>query len=159
MFVLSLLVACGGEPAAPSKAPAAPTPAPAAAPAPAAPAAPVGPDGPTSIALPAGFPTSKAELPTDEATLKKGEEVYSAKGCAGCHKFGAKLVGPDLVGVADRRSVPWIGRMILKPEVMIKEDPVAKQLFAETMTPMANQGIPETDIVPLIAWMAQQKAP
>lgn len=156
MYTLLLLAACGGEPAAP----AAPTPTPAAAPKPAAPPpAAVGPDGPASIALPAGFPVTKADLPTDAATLAHGGEVFTAKGCAGCHKFGSKLVGPDLVGVADRRSPAWIGRMIARPEVMIKEDPVAKQLFAETMTPMANQGVPEADLVPLIAWIASQKAP
>lgn len=157
MYALLLLAACGGEPSTPATPPPA-TPAAAPKAAPAAPVA-VGPDGPTSIPLPAGFPATRADLPTDAATLARGGEVFTAKGCAGCHKFGSKLVGPDLVGVADRRSPAWIARMISKPEVMIKEDPVAKQLFAETMTPMANQGVPDADLAPLIAWIASQKAP
>lgn len=155
--VFILLIACGGEPApAPSKA----SPAPVAA-TPSAPPKPaeVGPDGPASIVLPAGFPSTTAALPTDAATLAAGEATYAAKGCAGCHQFGAKLVGPDLVGVGDRRTPLWIGRMITKPEVMVKEDPQARALFAQLMTPMANQSVAEADLLPLVAYIVSKKGP
>lgn len=154
MFLFSLLVACGGDPA-----PAVPPPTAAPVPAPVAAPVAVGPDGPDSIAVPAGLPKTSAELASDDATLKAGEATFTAKGCGACHKFGGKLVGPDLVGVGDRRSPTWLARMILKPEVMIKEDPVAKQLFAEAMTPMANQGVPEAELVPLLAYITHTKAP
>lgn len=159
MFVFSLfLAACGGESTAPAPTP--PVTAPVPKPTPPPPAAVnVGPDGPDTIAVPANVPKTTAELPTDAATLAAGEATYTAKGCGACHKFGAKLVGPDLIGVAERRSPPWIARMVLKPEVMIKDDPQAKKLYAEAMTPMANQSVPEAEILPLIAYMAAQKAP
>jgi hypothetical protein len=44
----------------------------------------------------------------------------------------------------DRRSPEWIMNMILNPEQMVKEDPIAQQLLVEyNMAPMANQGLTE----------------
>ena len=41
-----------------------------------------------------------------------------------------------------RRSPEWIMNMILNPEVMVKEDPIAKQLLIEyNGSPMANQNL------------------
>ena len=159
ILLLLALAACSGEgtgpaPApSPAVAPATPAPAPVAAP------AEVGPDGPSAIAIPADIPKTSAELPMDEATLARGEAVYTAKGCAACHQFGSKLVGPDLVGVGDRRTPPWIARMIARPEIMIKDDPVARKLYGEMMTPMANQGVAEADLLPLIAYISHKGAP
>lgn len=153
-LVLLFAVGCGGNtPPAEAPKPAAETKVEAPAPAPVE----VGPDGPTSIAVPASVPKTSAELPTDAETLAKGEATFTAKGCGACHAFGSKLVGPDLVGVTARRTPPWIARMILAPEVMIKEDPVAKQLYMEAMTPMAKQGVAEEDMTALLAFLASKK--
>lgn len=153
--VLLLLAACGGS-GSPSTTPEpAKSPAPAAAPAPTpapAPAAEVGPDGPESVPLPADL-----TIPTDSASVAEGEKVFAAKGCGGCHAFGSKLVGPDLTGVTERRSVKWVARMIQHPETMIKEDPVAKKLYAEAMTPMANQQVTDAEVVKLIAYLQTKK--
>jgi mono/diheme cytochrome c family protein len=111
----------------------------------------VGPDGPESIAIPA------IELSTDAAVIAKGQAVFDAKGCGACHQFGSKLVGPDLDGVLTRRSPQWTARMILHPEVMIKEDPVAKKLLAEQMVPMTNQGVPPEDIPALLSFLKSKE--
>lgn len=151
-FLLIFLVACGGgappaaKPAAPS-APAAAKPAPAA---PAAPAAVVGPDGPADLAVPA------ITLADDPATLAKGKGTFEAKGCGACHKFGDKLVGPDLKGVTERRTPTWIARMIKYPELMTKQDPVAKDLFRTLMVQMTAQGVPDEEIGPLISYIRSQ---
>jgi len=50
-------------------------------------------------------------------------------------------VGPDLSEVTERREFGWILSMIQNPDSMIRADSLARQLFAEYMTPMANQGI------------------
>lgn len=150
MFLLLSLLACGG-----GEAPKAPEPAPVAAPAPAAPAAPapvaVGPDGPEHIAIPA-----IASISTDPAVVKEGEAVWAAKGCGACHKFDQKLVGPALAGVFTRRTIPWVERMIVAPDVMIKEDPQAKKLFAEMMTPMSKQNVSDEELPKLLAYMKAQ---
>ena len=55
-------------------------------------------------------------------------------------------MGPSLGGVTERRSPEWIMNMILSPEKMIKEDPIAKQLMVESnMAMMANQGLNEDE--------------
>ncbi len=149
------LVACGGgeQPAAtPSSA--APTAANPAAKASAPPAAtppantPVGPDGPESIPVP-----SIAEIPTDAGAIAEGEKVFNAKGCGGCHQFGSKLVGPDLVGLYARRSTPWVGRMVLAPDQMVKLDPQAKKLLAELMVPMPDQNVSDEELPKLLAYI------
>ena len=147
--ILSLgLAACGGASA--TAAPEPPAAAPAAvvaAPAPAGTAEAVGPDGPAALAVPA------VAISEDPALVAQGKAVFDAKGCGGCHKFGAKLVGPDLKGVTVRRSPTWIARMVKYPEKMTKQDPVAKDLFRQTMVQMTDQGVPEADLQALISYL------
>lgn len=72
-----------------------------------------------------------------------GKEVYE-KMCLACHRIGKKFIGPPPNGVLERRSPEWVMNMILNPEVMVKEDPVAKDLLMEfNGSPMANQGLTE----------------
>ena len=79
----------------------------------------------------------------DQALAKKGEETYNQM-CLACHKVGKKFIGPAPDGVLSRRSPEWVMNMILNPEVMVKEDPLAKELMAEfNGAPMANQGLTE----------------
>lgn len=81
----------------------------------------------------------------DNAMAQKGEEVFKAN-CTACHKVDKKFIGPAMTGVVDRRAPEWIMNMILDPERMVKEDPIAKQLLMDhNGSPMANQGISEED--------------
>ena len=92
---------------------------------------------------------------TDAADIKKGEELFASKGCVACHKLGGgKLVGPDLKGVTARRDETWLKKMILRPDVMVKEDPVAKKLLGELFVPMPNQGVnPQTELPFILAYL------
>lgn len=101
-------------------------------------------------AQPAGAgdtPTTTASLqpptgPVDEAMANRGEELFRTRACVTCHTVGGgRLVGPDLSGVTDRRDFGWMLAMIQNPDSMIRADSIARQLLAEYMTPMANQGI------------------
>jgi mono/diheme cytochrome c family protein len=80
----------------------------------------------------------------DEALATTGKETFEAK-CTACHKMGKRFVGPDLVGVVDRREPEWIMNMILDPELMVKENEAAKQLLMEYSAPMANQSLTEEE--------------
>lgn len=82
-----------------------------------------------------------AEIDKDMA--KKGEETFN-KMCTACHKTDKKFIGPSPSGILNRRSPEWVMNMILAPDVMIREDPLAKKLLAEfNGAPMANQGLTE----------------
>ena len=76
----------------------------------------------------------------DPALAKKGKKIYESK-CTSCHKFGERYVGPDLLGVTDRRSPEWIMNMILNPVEMTKKDETAKELLATYYTQMTNQNL------------------
>ncbi|MEA1785616.1 cytochrome c [Arenibacter sp. GZD96] len=66
----------------------------------------------------------------DAALAAKGQEKYSTT-CVACHMANQRLIGPALAGVFDRRSPEWVMNMILNPDGMIKEDPIAKALLKE----------------------------
>lgn len=83
--------------------------------------------------------TINAEI--DQAMAAKGKEVYNQL-CLACHKPDKKFIGPAPKGILERRTPEWIMNMILNPEQMVKEDPLAKELLLEfNGSPMANQGL------------------
>ncbi|MFZ4577067.1 MAG: c-type cytochrome [Myxococcota bacterium] len=107
-------------------------------------------DGPVTIVVPDNLDDLVAD-----GDAKKGEALFATKGCRACHLLTAvKLVGPGLEGVGKRRSVRWMARMMLKPEVMVKEDPQAKLLLGIHMVAMANQNVAvDTELPHLLAFL------
>ncbi len=92
-------------------------------------------------------PISSVEMSAtvDQALADQGKSVYE-KMCTACHKPTEKFIGPAPMGILDRRSPEWVMNMILNPEQMVKEDPIAKKLLVEyNMSPMANQNLSEAD--------------
>lgn len=90
-----------------------------------------------------------ADSPTDD--VSKGKAVFAAKGCTACHTVGEGVkIGPDLKGVTARRDEKWISRMILEPEVMLKEDDVARRMMEETYVAMPNQGVDAQTELPFL---------
>ena len=74
----------------------------------------------------------------------QGDTIFTAM-CTSCHKMAKRHVGPALSGILERRNPAWVMNMILNPEVMVKEDPAAKKLFEEYLSPMANQNLTEEE--------------
>jgi len=92
-------------------------------------------------------PIKNLDLPDtiDQAMAATGAELYKLK-CTACHKPDKKFIGPAPTGVLERRSPEWIMNMILDPEGMVKNDPIAKQLLIEyNGSPMANQNLTEVE--------------
>jgi mono/diheme cytochrome c family protein len=94
--------------------------------------------------LPKGVgPIETIELgPIDEQLVATGQETFALL-CSACHKIESRYIGPGLLGVTERRAPEWIMNMILAPDVMIQEDETAYALYAEYLSPMANQGLTE----------------
>ena len=92
-------------------------------------------------------PITSLTLPDeiDQAMAAQGKEVYD-KMCLACHRVGKKFIGPAPDGILERRTPEWVMNMILNPEVMVKEDPLAKELLIEfNGSPMANQNLTEEE--------------
>jgi len=87
----------------------------------------------------------KLDATIDQAMATHGADVYK-KMCTACHKPDKKFIGPAPTGVMERRTPEWIMNMILDPEGMVKNDPLAKELLMEfNGSPMANQNLTEED--------------
>lgn len=81
----------------------------------------------------------------DQGMAAKGKEVYDQL-CLACHRIGKKFIGPAPNGIFERRTPEWVMNMILDPERMVKEDPLARDLLIEfNGSPMANQGLTEEE--------------
>ena len=89
----------------------------------------------------------------NETLAKAGEPLFKDKGCSACHAFGKKVTGPDLAGVTQRRTAVWIENQILHPDVMVKTDPIAHELFAKHMLQMPNQGLTPEQARDVIAYL------
>lgn len=77
----------------------------------------------------------------DKTMADKGAIVFKNK-CSACHRTNRKFIGPSPTGILKKRSPEWVMNMILNPEQMVKEDPVAKALLIKfNGSPMANQNL------------------
>ena len=130
--IVLVLAGCGGNKAPGSDSASAPTAGSSAA----APAA-------GTEALPAGLDEGPraGESAIDEAKAKLGETLFKTKGCSACHAFGKRVTCPDLAGVTTRRTAAWMESQILHPDLMVKQDPTARALFAQYALQMPKQGL------------------
>ncbi|MBB6681348.1 cytochrome c [Aequorivita sp. 609] len=81
----------------------------------------------------------------DDAMAAKGLDLFKSK-CMACHKVDKKFIGPAPTGILERRTPEWVMNMILDPEGMVQNDPLAKALLQEfNGSPMANQSLTEEE--------------
>ena len=104
-------------------------------------------------------PISSIDLgPLDEALAKKGGEIYQLK-CTACHAPEVEKLGPAPIGVLERRTPEWIMNMILNPEEMALNDPIARGLLMKYNTVMANQGLTHEDARAVLEYFRTLKTP
>ncbi|MDB2701655.1 cytochrome c [Flavobacteriaceae bacterium] len=77
-------------------------------------------------------PISDLSFPAsiDEVMAAEGATAFKEK-CTACHKVNAKLIGPAMTGIYERRHPAWVMNILLNPTEMLKEDPIAKALLKE----------------------------
>ncbi len=81
---------------------------------------------------------------TDFEMARAGEAWYRMRGCLACHTVdGRNVVGPSLRGVAERRDYAWFRGMVMRPDSMLRVDPVARELLEIYRVPMPDQGVDE----------------
>ena len=92
-------------------------------------------------------PITSMKLPTaiDQTMANHGAEIFK-KMCTACHNLEKKFIGPSPKGIMKKRTPEWIMNMILDPEGMVKNDPLAKKLLVEfNGAPMANQNLTQEE--------------
>lgn len=81
----------------------------------------------------------------NEEIAARGEAQFNAI-CVACHMAEKRMIGPPMKGVYERRSPEWVMNMMLNPDGMLKEDPIAKALLKEYNNAiMLNQNLTEDE--------------
>ena len=81
----------------------------------------------------------------DQEMAARGKATFEMI-CVACHQINQRMIGPAMAGVYDRRSPEWVMNMILNPDGMLKEDPIAKALLKEYNNMiMNNQNLSEDE--------------
>jgi len=106
-------------------------------------------------------PKASEDAPTpfvvDKNLAKAGKNVWSNKGCMGCHTIGkGRLAAPDLNGLFDRRSQSWVKAWLHDPDAMLAEDATAKALFAEYKMKMPNLKLSADEITQVMNYIASE---
>ncbi len=92
----------------------------------------------------------------------RGEYLFRTR-CESCHTLGGggeNRLGPDLLGVTERRDHGWLTRWIREPDKMLEEgDPIATELYVRyNKIAMPNLRLSEDDTEALIEHMASETA-
>ena len=96
--------------------------------------------------------------PLDADMIKRGKAIYEMK-CAACHKTSSqRVVGPGFAGITEKRTPEWIMNMITNVEVMLEEDPVARELLKQCLVRMPNQNLSIGDARDVLEWIYDNDA-
>jgi hypothetical protein len=82
--------------------------------------------------------------PIDREMADAGERWYRVRGCLACHALEeGDVVGPPMAGITQRRDYEWFRGMVMRPDSMLRVDPVAQELLQIYRIPMPDQGVDE----------------
>ena len=70
--------------------------------------------------------------------------------------MGEADIGPDLLGVTDRRTEQWLVMQITRPEWMSRHDPITRKLVAEFDMEMVDLQVSETEVQPLLHYLLKE---
>ncbi len=88
-----------------------------------------------------------------------GEALFKQK-CTACHSIGkGRLVGPDLKGVNERRTLEWFTKFVNGSQAFIQEDADAKAIFDEFQIVMPDQGLSDGEAKAIYDYIASLSAP
>lgn len=88
------------------------------------------------------------DAPLDAALADRGKELFTSKGCVGCHMIETPgtLAGPHLSAVSARREWSWIRAMVMQTDSMLNNDPIAQELLAQYTIRMVPPPVTEGEV-------------
>ena len=85
--------------------------------------------------------------------VERGTAIYEMK-CAACHKLNSqRVVGPGWAGITSKRKPEWIKNMTTNVDVMLEQDPAARELLKECLVRMPNQNLSVGDARDVLEFM------
>jgi protein SCO1/2 len=90
--------------------------------------------------------------------ISQAEFLFQSR-CASCHSIGGgDRIGPDLMGVTQRREHAWLARFVQDPDKMLAQnDPIARQLFDKyKQVRMPNLRLADEEVSALLAYLDQR---
>jgi mono/diheme cytochrome c family protein len=99
-------------------------------------------------------------VPTDDASIAKGKELFS-NNCTSCHQISDQVVvGPGLKGVDKRRPLPWIIAFVKNSQKVIQSgDKYANEIFNKfNKTVMPPHDFSDADITSIVAYISKESS-
>ena len=112
-----------------------------------------------AFGLPATMAAQGSAFSVDPNLAERGRKVFLSPltGCYGCHAFGRRLAGPDLMAVAERRDHDWLRRFLKETEAMLLGDPQGQAMLEEWKgVRMPQFKLTDADINALIHYFADE---
>lgn len=94
--------------------------------------------------------------------ISDGEKLFRTR-CMSCHTIdgsGDAAIGPDLLGVTERRDRTWLASWLRAPDKMLADkDPIAMELYERfNRIPMPNLSLGKVDVMDLLTYMEERTA-
>jgi mono/diheme cytochrome c family protein len=101
------------------------------------------------------------DAPLDESLAALGKELFTSKGCVGCHMIetAGTLSGPNLSAVSARREWPWIRAMVMQTDSMLTNDPIAQELLAQYTIRMVPPPVTEGEVRAIYEYFRTHSSP
>lgn len=90
--------------------------------------------------------------------ISNGQFLFQ-NGCSACHTIGGgDKIGPDLLGVTERRTRDWLARFILVPDQMLAAgDPIATELLKKFKDiRMPNLNLARDEVADVLGFLEQR---
>ena len=104
-------------------------------------------------------PRAAESFTLDPGQAELGESLFEEKICSDCHTLGEADMAPDLLGVLERRTRPWLVKQITDPEWMNEHDPLTKALIEEFDLEMAGPEVSADEAEAILHFLLRESTP
>jgi cytochrome c2 len=115
----------------------------------------------TSVSFVVPVPECTAKTARDSTDrVRSGARLFLARNCDRCHNlYQGYADGPDLRGVAERRSCDWVVALLTDTENMIQTDPDLQQLRIEHFLDMPDHKLSVLEARAIYAFLRAATVP